>query len=251
MTDSPPSGPGPMPTGMPDGGTGVTAVLWDIDGTLLSSGRVAVTAFLDAVQDIAGRRPEGRGLDLGGRIDPEIAGSLLGSIDADHTLIPQVLARLDQLATARAADFDEHVRPLPAVRDLLDLLETAGVRQTVVTGNIETVGMLKLLAGGLVPPIDPAVGGFGDHGATRLEVAEASVRKLTASGWEFSPDQCWIVGDTPRDLLCARALGVRCALVGTGRHSVESMAGLGADVLLTGLDQADELLRWWKLTPGR
>lgn len=233
---------------MPAGGTGVTAVLWDIDGTLLSSGRVALTAFLDAVEDVAGRRPDGSGLDLGGRIDPEIAGALLGSIDADPGLVPAVLSRLDELATERAADFQEHVQPLPAVRKMLGLLETAGVRQTVVTGNIETVGMLKLLAGGLVPPIDPAVGGFGDHGTTRLEVASSSVQRLTSTGWRFSPDQCWIIGDTPRDLLCARALGVRCALVGTGRHSVESMAGLGADVLLTGLDQADELLRWWNLT---
>ena len=91
----------------------VTAVLWDIDGTLLSSGGVAAGAFLDAVLDITGRRPEGRGLDLGGRIDPEIAGALLRSVDADEGLVPHVLARLHVNATARVDELREQVRTLP------------------------------------------------------------------------------------------------------------------------------------------
>jgi len=225
----------------------VTAVLWDIDGTLLNAGRVAVGAFLDAIDEVAGRRPDGRGLDLGGRIDPEIAATLLASVDADIGLVPQVLTRLHELATERSAQFDEQVLVHPGVIDLLAELDAAGVWQTVVTGNIESIGLMKLRAAGLVPPIDVDLGGFGDHGTTRVEVAQRSLDRLAAAGWTGTPEQCWIVGDTPRDLHCARALGLKCALVGTGRHSVESMAGLGADVLLANLDQAEELLGRWDL----
>ena len=114
-----------------------TAVLWDIDGTLLSSGGVAAWAFLDAVEHVAGRRPEGRGLDLGGRIDPEIAAVLLRSVDADDQLVPAVLARLRETADSWADELRENVLALPGVVDVLARLESAGVPQTVVTGNIK------------------------------------------------------------------------------------------------------------------
>ncbi|MET0863798.1 MAG: haloacid dehalogenase-like hydrolase [Nakamurella sp.] len=235
--------PGPF-TGA---GPPVTAVLWDIDGTLLSSGGVAARAFLDAVQDVVGRRPEGRGLDLGGRIDPEIAATLLESVDADEALVPEVLARLAVHASDRSAELRDHVRVLPGVVRTLEVLAAAGVRQTVVTGNIESVGLLKLQGGQLVPPIDPALGGFGDHGRNRVEVAGRALDRLVAAGWVQALDQCWIVGDTPRDLLCAQALGVRCALVATGRHSMESMGQLGADVVIAGFEHSEQLVKLWNL----
>ena len=219
-----------------------TAVLWDIDGTLLSSGGVSARAFLDAVEHVAGRRPEGRGLDLGGRIDPEIAAVLLRSIDADEQLVQEVLARLRESADSWADELRENVLALPGVVDVLARLESAGVRQTVVTGNIEAVALLKLHAAQLIPPIDPALGGYGDSGTTRVEVASSALDRLVLAGWPRALDTCWIIGDTPRDLQCARALGIRCALVATGRHSLSSMADLGADVLLPSLADTDRLL---------
>lgn len=227
--------------------TAVTAVLWDIDGTLLSSGGVAAQAFLDAVADVVGRRPVGRGLDLGGRIDPEIAAALLRSVHADEDLVPEVLDRLHIIATARVDEFREHVRPLAGVVDTLAMLEAAGVRQTVVTGNIESVGRIKLAAADLVPPIDADLGGFGDGGRDRAEVARGALDRLVGAGWKHSTEQCWIVGDTPRDLLCARALGLRCALIGTGRHSLQSLRGLGADVVIPDLTDPAELFESWNI----
>jgi phosphoglycolate phosphatase len=57
--------------------------------------------------------------------------------------------------------------------------------------------------------------------------------------------RCWIVGDTPRDLACAQALGLRCALVATGRHSAGSLSGIGADAVLTGIDDPRAVQEWW------
>lgn len=228
----------------------MTAVLWDIDGTLLRSGGVGVQAFLDAVEDVVGRKPVGDGLDFGGRIDPEIAAELLHVVDADTALVPQVLDRLRAHATARADELRERVTVLPGVVNTVQVLAEAGVRQTVVTGNVEAVGRLKLDAGQLVPPLDPDLGGFGDHGTNRAEVAGRAVAKLVDAGWVHSGDQCWIVGDTPRDLFCARAIGVRCALVATGRHSASSLAALGADVVINGFEDAEELVSLWNLPDG-
>jgi phosphoglycolate phosphatase len=225
----------------------VTAVLWDIDGTLLTSGAVAAWAFLDAVSDVAGSRPDGAGLDLGGRIDPDIAAVLLASVGHDLALVPAVLARLEELVTVRVDDLNEHTRPLTGVTELVAMLADAGVRQTVVTGNVERVARLKLSAAGLTPPIDPDIGGFGDSGTTRAEVGRVALAKLVNAGWSKSLDQCWIVGDTPRDLDCARALGVRCALVGSGRRSAASLAALRPDVVLDSLGDPAPLLRLWQL----
>jgi phosphoglycolate phosphatase-like HAD superfamily hydrolase len=247
---------GELPVGavtvdLPSGATlAPTAVLWDIDGTLLSSGGVSARAFLDAVAHVAGRRPEGRGLDLGGRIDPEIAAVLLRSIDADEQLVQEVLARLRESAESWADELRENVLALPGVVDVLARLESAGVRQTVVTGNIEVVALLKLHAAHLVPPIDSTLGGYGDSGTTRVEVANSALDRLSLAGWSRSLDTCWIVGDTPRDLQCARALGVRCALVATGRHSLSSMADLGADLLLPSLADGDRLFERWMVMDG-
>lgn len=222
-------------------------MLWDVDGTLLTSGRVAAGAFLDAVLQVAGTRPEGRGLDLGGRIDPEIASVLLRSIGADQALVAPVLARLRELAVERIADFEANVAPLPGIERLITTLDGAGVTQTVVTGNIDVVGRIKLAAAGLVPPIAPDLGGFGDGGRDRIEVARVALGRLAAASPAITSQGCWIVGDTPRDLQCARALGLRCALVGSGRHSAASMAELEPDILLDSLADPRELLRVWGL----
>lgn len=223
----------------------VTAVLWDIDSTLLTAGKAGITAFLDAVADVAGTRPSGVGLDLGGRIDPDIAAAMLASVGAPECLGDAVLDRLAQLAVDRQQEFSTQTSALPGIRAMVHRLADLGVRQTVVTGNIESVGRIKLQAADLVPPIDPALGGFGDHGTTRAAVAGAAMAKLTADGWPLSPDTCWIVGDTPRDAACAAAIGVRCALVATGRHSTAALATLGADVVLDSFDRPEPLLRQW------
>ncbi|MBM9465816.1 HAD family hydrolase [Nakamurella leprariae] len=227
--------------------TRIGTVLWDIDGTLLTAGWVAGGAFLDAVEQVAGARPVADGLDFGGRIDPEIAAALLDAVGADAALVEPVLARFRDLATERVRDFDAHVTLLPGVPELVAQLAGAGVTQTVVTGNLALVGRMKLAAAQLDPPIEPDLGGFGDDGRDRLEVAAAALRRLADAGRPHSLRDCWIVGDTPRDLTCARLLGVRCALVGTGRRPAASMAELGADLLLDDLQDTEVLLRLWEL----
>ncbi len=221
------------------------AVLWDIDGTLLTSGGVAARAFLDAVEQVTGRPPVPDGIEFGGRIDPEIATLLLASIDHDAEHVPAVLARLHDLVQAQVDRMGEHTRVFPGVRDLVDRLADAKIRQTVVTGNIRSVAEVKLGAAGLVPPIELEVGGFGDSGTTRVEVARASLEALFGADWPARVGETWIIGDTPRDLACAQALGVRCALVATGRTELKALQGLGADVVLAGLEVPQDARLLW------
>ena len=224
-----------------------TTVLWDIDGTLLRSGAVAAQAFLDAVAEVTGVRPTPEGRDYGGRLDTEIAQMLLAAVGAETAQTAEVLAALERLVFERLGQLQAQTRTHPGVDALLATLAAAGVRQTVVTGNIAAVARYKLEAGGLIPPIEPGFGGFGDSAASRAAVAQTALDRLSAAGWNPDSAEVWIVGDTPRDLACARAVGERCALVATGRATVGELAALGADIVLPDLSDPRPLLELWRL----
>jgi phosphoglycolate phosphatase len=224
-----------------------TTVLWDIDGTLVSSGGVAARAFLDAVTEVTGRRPSAERRDYGGRLDTEIAVMLLTAVGAAPDLTGDVLAVLERLVTERADELRAQTSAYPGVAALLGHLAEAGVRQTVVTGNVAAVARYKLDAGLLIPPIEPGFGGYGDSAPDRAAVARVALERLSAAAWRPDPEQVWIVGDTPRDLACAQAVGVRCALVATGRRTLAELSGLGADIVLPDLSDPRPLLDRWLL----
>lgn len=222
--------PAPIESALLTSGAAVTAVLWDIDGTLLTSGGAVARTFLDAVEAVCGARPDPAGLDFGGRLDPEIAALLVGAVGGEPDQVADVLAQFESMVNDRQDMVRDLVTLLPGVRELVERVAEAGIIQTVVTGNLESVGHVKLSAAGLVPPIDLSLAGFGASGTDRTAVAQAALDRLAGAGWSGSPDTCWVVGDTPRDLACAQALGLRCALVASGRYSVEALTGLGADL---------------------
>jgi phosphoglycolate phosphatase-like HAD superfamily hydrolase len=227
--------------------TPVTAVLWDIDGTLVHSGGVAAQAFLDAVAEVTGARPTPERRDYGGRLDTEIADMLLTAVGAPLTRIPEVLTVLRRLVDERLGQLRAQTSTYPGVDALVGKLAAAGVRQTVVTGNVASIARHKLEAGGLIPPIEPEFGGYGESAPNRAAVAQVALDRLSAAGWQPDLDGAWIVGDTPRDLACARAVGVRCALVATGRRPVAELAGLGADIVLPDLSGPRPLLDLWQI----
>lgn len=224
-----------------------TTVLWDIDGTLTSSGGVAAATFLDAVEEVTGRRPSAERRDYGGRLDTEIADMLLTAVGAAPSLVADVLAALERLVTGRLADLRAQTRTYPGVAALVAYLAKAGVRQTVVTGNIPAIARHKLEAAVLIPPIEPDFGGYGNSAPDRAAVARVALDRLAAAGWRPDLNEVWIVGDTPRDLACAQAVGVRCALVGTGRRPIGELTSLGADIVLPDLSDPRPLLDLWQL----
>jgi phosphoglycolate phosphatase len=91
------------------------------------------------------------------------------------------------------------------------------------------------------------LGGYGDSAQDRAAVARVALDRLSAAGCQPDPSQVWIVGDTPRDLACAQAIGVRCALVATGRRTIGELTGLGADIVLPDLSDPRPLLDLWRL----
>jgi phosphoglycolate phosphatase-like HAD superfamily hydrolase len=130
------------------------------------------------------------------------------------------------------ADLSEYVAPgVPEVLEALAVRD--GVLLGLLTGNLEPVARLKLARAGLGHYFVPGVGGFGSDHDDRTELP--AIARARAGGYPRA--ETVIIGDTPRDIACARADGLRCIAVATGPFTAAELAG--ADVVL---DSAHDLL---------
>ena len=223
-------------------------VLWDVDGTLVRAGVAGRDVFEAAVGHVLGRALGAEVMaqvSMSGKTDPQIAAEILalagiahGDVDAR---VPPVLARLEVELTAAADRIRAEGVILPGVADLLPRLHRdAGVLQSVLTGNLAPNAVVKLAAFGLDRWLQLDVGAYGSDAADRRALVPIAIDKVARRyGRRFEPRETWIIGETPRDLECARAGGARCVLVGTGRFPADELAGLGADAVLADLGDVD------------
>jgi phosphoglycolate phosphatase-like HAD superfamily hydrolase len=216
-------------------------ILWDVDGTLVMAGSAAQRAFDLAVASAVGRDPVGHGVRMSGKTDPQIALEIMAALDMAedeaHRFLPAVLEGLIRELEAAEDTIRQHGRVLPGVRGLLPKLHRPPhIVQSLLTGNLAPNAALKLRAFGLDRWVDLEVGAYGSDDRDRTVLVPIAMAKTEERyGYRFEPQQVWVVGDTPRDLECARAARARCLLVGTGRHGFEELEGLGADAVLRDL----------------
>ncbi len=122
----------------------------------------------------------------------------------------------------------------PGVHEALDALarEPASYRLALVTGNLEPVARRKLASAGIGHYFDAGQGGFGSDSEHRGELP--AVARARAGGWPRG--RTVVIGDTPRDIACARVDGVRVIGVATGPYSAEELAD--ADAVVDGVRAA-------------
>jgi phosphoglycolate phosphatase-like HAD superfamily hydrolase len=222
----------------------IRANLWlfDIDGTLVDTGGAGLCALQQACRDMFGRdAPE---LDLAGSTDSGIVQCLLEHFRLphrpadEHAFYQAYLARLEW--NLNHGGFKGRV--LPGAIDLLDRLARADAVTTgLLTGNIAGGAAAKLRHFGLAGHFP--FGAFGDDHHDRNALGPLALRRAAAhAGRHFSAAEAVVVGDTPKDVACARAAGLRCLAVATGKFPVEALRACGADLVVAGLD---ELVSWW------
>ncbi len=218
---------------------------FDIDGTLLSSGgagKAALEAAFTEEFQVALRAT----VPYSGRTDRAIFRDLFHHHDIDET--PEVLRRLLQSYLARLpACLSAHEgRVLPGIQQLLAYLcERESCAVGLLTGNVRAGAEAKLEHFGLREHF--RFGGFGDDHFDRDDVAREA---LAAARRELGPvmrsEQIWVIGDTPLDVRCARAIGAKVAAVATGVHSYEELVASKPDVVLRDLADAEPLMRCWE-----
>ena len=221
-------------------------VLWDIDGTLVRTGDVGALIFDVAIERILGRRPSGR-IPMSGKTDPQIVLEYLTQFDLPgddaQSHLPAILEEIEIELATQAHVVRDHGTVLPGVTELLARLAADDdVDQTVLTGNIAPNARVKVGAFGLDRWLNLEMGAYGSDHADRNELVPVALRKVEAArGRNFRPDEVWVVGDAPNDLACARAGGVHCLLVATGRPSFEELRALRPDALRHDLSDVDEI----------
>ena len=206
-----------------------TVLLFDLDGTLVLTGGAGRRAMEQAIAAVCGSADGLRGMRFGGMTDHRIIRTALRSVGhADGSVeVEQVIEAYLQVLPGEVAS-SETYRVLPGVLELLQSVErTPGVAVGLGTGNVEDGAVVKLARGGLDRFF--AFGGFGSDHEDRTEILRTGAKR-GARHLGLAPDACRVVviGDTPRDVRAAKALGVPCVAVGTGGHSVEELRSEGA-----------------------
>jgi phosphoglycolate phosphatase-like HAD superfamily hydrolase len=216
--------------------------LFDIDGTLISSGGAGKAALEQAIADVFGVPHAIEKMSLSGRTDRAIvreAFGLCGVADTPENRQRLVEAYLERLPGCLAG---HRGRVLPGIAELLNTLSGRGdVLVGLLTGNVRAGARVKLDFFGLHDYF--SFGGFGDLHLDRDDVAREAVGEASRH-LNGSPvlDRVWVIGDTPLDVRCARAVGARAAAVATGWHSSEELAAHAPDLLLTDLSDPTALL---------
>jgi len=226
-------------------------LLWDIDGTLLQRASLEhADAMRRALIDVHGSLElDGRVVEAAGRTDGAIARDLL--VAAGHA--PEAIdARADDVIAACCALYDDlcpadlSARVAPGVAGVLPRLAERpdAFRFSLVTGNFERIARLKLARAGIGGWFPEGQGAFGSDAEDRELLPP--IARARAGDWPR--ERTVVIGDTPRDIACARADGLRVIAVATGPFPVEALAD--ADAVADSAESIVPVLEDWA-TAGR
>jgi phosphoglycolate phosphatase-like HAD superfamily hydrolase len=129
------------------------------------------------------------------------------------------------------------------VRELLEALcSDSRFVPSLLTGNVERLAEAKLTVAGIWHYFKNR-GAFGRDDEERDHLPAIAAERINSQlGYALSPEQFIIVGDTPRDVSCARHFGARVLAVASGSHSVEDLLSLSPDALLPDLSDTDSVV---------
>lgn len=214
-------------------------ILFDIDGTLLTTAGASAGPFRGALEAVFGTSGPARGYSFAGRTDPQIARDLLRLGGVPLETVEEKLERAWEVYLAGLQDalVDRRITVFPGIRRLLDTLEAEpkGILG-LLTGNLREGARLKLEAAGL--GFDRfQIGAFGSDHADRPELPAVAIQRAEERfGHRFAGKAVVIIGDTPLDIACGAHLGVRTIAVATGSYRREELAACNPDHLFDTLE---------------
>jgi phosphoglycolate phosphatase-like HAD superfamily hydrolase len=217
---------------------GPRILLFDIDGTLVSTGGAGAAAWKTAFQELYGIPADiGKYTDAG-MTDPDVGAktfeAVLHRTPTAHELAEVVQRRLEHLPEAIAAS--EKYRVLPGVPERLSQLSRAGHLLGLITGNGDGAAFIKLSRGDLMRWF--TFGAYASAGLDRAGIVRQAVARGEAMlGADVPNDQIYVIGDTPLDIEAAHAVGCTAIAVATGHYDVAALRNAGADHVLTTLEQ--------------
>jgi phosphoglycolate phosphatase len=199
----------------------MTVLFWDIDGTLLTTGKAGVPAWEAAVLEATGREFQLSSIRVPGLTDYQIAVKTfeLLSVEADDVLVRRMVKRYEELLPSMLPL--KNGRVLPNVREILESMRgRSDVRSYLLTGNTRGGARAKLTHYNLFHYfID---GAFAEDAGNRSTIAGRAL-KLARDAGPVADEGLFVIGDTPHDVECANAIGARTVAVATGGYTLEEL----------------------------
>jgi phosphoglycolate phosphatase-like HAD superfamily hydrolase len=229
--------------------SGVTLVLFDIDGTLVHTSGAGLRGFTAAIEALHGFRNSLDGVAISGRTDRAILRDVFLRVGLEW--------REDLIAAVRETYFErlvhEMVRPLPP--ETADFGILPGVEETIAVMERDPTMVVGLLTGNFARGAEIKLqhfdlwrrfrfGSFGDDHVERRDLVPIATARARAFGLE--PARVVIIGDTPLDIDCAHAHGAMAVAVATGHYTTDELTAAGGDLVLETLRDLDvqQLTRW-------
>ena len=219
-------------------------ILFDIDGTLIGLDGASNRAMNRALVELTGVTTGFQGVSFAGKTDLQIVREGLKSLDLQHdgelpySLLDLYLEYLsDELSIGKA-----HVKV--GVFELLAVLSAnKDIYLGLLTGNFKRGAELKLGQFGLMQFFP--VGAFGSDSEDRLQLLPIAVERLReAENVSVPYENCVVIGDTPRDVECARVHGATAIAVATGPYSLEELHETKANLVVPDLSNTSQIVQW-------
>lgn len=226
-------------------------LLWDIDGTLMSSVtngtfRIYFTSVMKQIFGTSGRLEE---LEVSGMTDFQIFYESLKdegfTVETVREKLPELL-EIFPVEMSRAVDGERTHRLHGGIKEILQA--TSGNPRFInalLTGNLSPAARIKVEIFGLENYFDFSISAFGEVSHERNDLGFIAIQKANEKfDYEFQPSQFIVIGDTPRDIDCARACGAKVVSVATGKsHPAEELAKFKPDVLIENLTDTQKVLQ--------
>ena len=219
------------------------AVLFDIDGTLISTGGASDRAWKRAFKELQAVDVDVPAVTGKGVPDPEVGRVVfVKTIGREPTK-----DEADALMRRRLDHLSEEVETSPGyvvkdgVVELLDRLIDDGIMLGLTTGNVEEAAHIKLARANLNRYF--SFGGYGSDSPDRTELTRKALERAElVSGDTLDPARCFSCGDTPRDVEAGHGAGIRVVGVATGEFTVEELREADADAVIRSFREGLPLL---------
>jgi len=222
-------------------------ILFDIDGTLMITKGAGSRCLHRAGAMVFGDAFEWTDITVG-TLDPQIFEQL-----ARHNAVEDPGKHLDQFRETYLTLLQEELQRvaqditlMPGITSLLGTLyqRPDDAVLGLLTGNFTRAAEIKLIAAGFDLSRFP-ITAFAEDGRTRNDLPVSAMASYARhTGQPVAPSRTLIVGDTPRDIECARANGCTVLAVATGRYTIEQLQQAGGDIVVKDLSDPTPLLHW-------
>lgn len=196
---------------------------WDIDGTLLTTNKAGLAAWEGAIEKVCGFRPDLSQFPMSGLSDAAISSRLLKFFEMDPTakIKNDVLRVYEQLLPESL--YLKQGEVLPGVLAILQHIQKRkDVGSILLTGNTRSCAQVKLKHYGLGAYFSE--GAFGDSSEDRSEIAKLALKQIQGKYGEIELSRVFVIGDTPYDIECGKAIGANTIAVATSIHTQEDLA---------------------------